>query len=121
MRRARQIVVIPVGKASPFGHPTREVLERWKNCGRANSTRQASAEQFPISTDGRDLQVKTFHREYDLKEQKPEDFKYKPSSVPQSLNDIVLQESEDKSQMIFVQALKVWKIKPAKNGQLRLI
>ncbi len=53
------IAVIPVGKTSPFGHPHEEVLERWKYaCARVLTTGERGT--VSISTDGKDLQIKTF-------------------------------------------------------------
>jgi competence protein ComEC len=54
-----QIVVIPVGKDSPFGHPHEEVLERWKSAG-ARILTTGERGTISISTDGKDLQVETF-------------------------------------------------------------
>ncbi|MGC2238276.1 MAG: ComEC/Rec2 family competence protein [Pyrinomonadaceae bacterium] len=54
-----QIVVIPVGKDSPFGHPHEEVLERWKSAG-AKILTTGERGTISISTDGKDLQVVTF-------------------------------------------------------------
>ena len=54
-----QIAVIPVGKDSPFGHPHKEVLERWKTSGAKILTAGESG-TISISTDGKNLQVETF-------------------------------------------------------------
>ena len=53
------IVIIPVGKTSPFGHPHTEVLERWKNAG-AKILTTGERGTISISTDGNDLQIETF-------------------------------------------------------------
>ena len=54
-----EIAVIPVGNSSPFGHPHREVLERWKNSG-ARILTTGERGTVSISTGGRDLLVETF-------------------------------------------------------------
>jgi competence protein ComEC len=54
-----QIAVIPVGKDSPFGHPHKEVLERWKNSG-AQILTTGERGTVSISTDGKDLRIETF-------------------------------------------------------------
>ena len=54
-----QIVVVPVGRESSFGHPHPEVLERWKNSG-AKIYTTGERGTISISTDGKDLQLNTF-------------------------------------------------------------
>ncbi len=54
-----KLVVVPVGKSSPFGHPHKEVLERWKSSG-AKVITTGERGTVSISTDGNDLQLKTF-------------------------------------------------------------
>ncbi|MGI8639362.1 MAG: ComEC/Rec2 family competence protein [Pyrinomonadaceae bacterium] len=56
-----KLVVIPVGRESPFGHPHKEVLERWTNSG-AKIVTTGMRGTVSISTDGKDLQMKTFLR-----------------------------------------------------------
>lgn len=54
-----QIAVIPVGRRSRFGHPHQEVTERWKTAeSRVITTGERG--MVTISSDGRDLSVKTF-------------------------------------------------------------
>ena len=54
-----KLAVVSVGKNSPFGHPHREVIERWKAAGAKVLTTGENG-TVSISTDGRDLQLKTF-------------------------------------------------------------
>ncbi len=56
-----ELAVISVGRKSPFGHPHEEVVERWKNSG-ARVLTTGERGTISISTDGRDLQLKTFLR-----------------------------------------------------------
>ena len=56
-----KFVVIPVGRRSPFGHPHKEIVERWKNSG-AKIFTTGERGTVSISTDGKDLQLKTFLR-----------------------------------------------------------
>jgi len=56
-----KLVIIPVGRESPFGHPHKEVLERWTNSG-AKIITTGERGTGSISTDGKDLQLKTFLR-----------------------------------------------------------
>ncbi|HEY8561674.1 MAG TPA: ComEC/Rec2 family competence protein [Pyrinomonadaceae bacterium] len=54
-----QYALISVGKKSPFGHPHREVVERWEKSGaRVLTTGERGA--ISVSTDGRDLLVERF-------------------------------------------------------------
>jgi competence protein ComEC len=57
-----KVAVISVGRESPFGHPHEEVVERWKNTGAKVLTTGENG-TISISTDGRDLQLKTFNKE----------------------------------------------------------
>lgn len=57
-----KLAVVPVGKDSPFGHPHEEVVERWKNAGAQVLTTGENG-TVSVSTDGRDLQLKTFLKE----------------------------------------------------------
>ena len=56
-----KLLVIPVGRESPFGHPHTEVLERWTNSG-AKIVTTGQRGTVSISTDGKDLQLRTFLR-----------------------------------------------------------
>lgn len=53
--------VVPVGRTSPFGHPHREVVERWHAAGAELSTTGEEG-TISFSTDGKDLVVTTFVR-----------------------------------------------------------
>jgi competence protein ComEC len=57
-----KLSIIPVGKQSQFGHPKPEVVERWKNAGARVLTTGENG-TISVSTDGRDLQLKTFTKE----------------------------------------------------------
>jgi len=57
-----KVAVISVGRESPYEHPHEEVVERWKNAGAKVMTTGENG-TISISTDGRDLQLKTFNRE----------------------------------------------------------
>ncbi len=54
-----QIVVVPVGRESPFGHPHPEILARWEKAG-AKIFTTGERGTISISTDGKDLQLNTF-------------------------------------------------------------
>jgi len=54
-----KIAVIPVGNNSPFGHPHREITERWQHSG-AKILKTGERGTISVSTDGEDLEVKTF-------------------------------------------------------------
>lgn len=54
-----RLAVIPVGRESPFGHPKPEVVERWKQSGAKVLTTGENG-TISISTNGEDLQLKTF-------------------------------------------------------------
>lgn len=56
-----KLAVISVGKQSPFGHPHREVVERLENSG-AKVLTTGKRGTISVSTDGKDLQLKTFQR-----------------------------------------------------------
>jgi competence protein ComEC len=54
-----EYAIISVGRTSPFGHPHKEVLERWKN---ANVKIMTTGERgtISVSTDGKDLIISRF-------------------------------------------------------------
>ncbi len=54
-----KLVVVSVGKSSPFGHPHKEVVERWENSG-AKVITTGEEGTVSVSTDGKDLQLSTF-------------------------------------------------------------
>ncbi len=56
-----EYAIIPVGRRSMFGHPHREVVERWSSSG-ANIKTTGERGTVSISTDGRDLIIKTFQK-----------------------------------------------------------
>jgi competence protein ComEC len=56
------ISVISVGLASPYGHPDKNVVERWRAAG-AQVLQTGRSGTITISTDGQDLKVETFVRE----------------------------------------------------------
>jgi competence protein ComEC len=53
------LAVISVGRHSIFGHPNPEVVERWKAVG-AETMTTGERGMISVSTDGEDLEVKTF-------------------------------------------------------------
>jgi competence protein ComEC len=53
------VAVISVGKRSRFGHPHPEVIERWKIAD-AQIIKTGEKGTVTISTDGSDLQIRTF-------------------------------------------------------------
>lgn len=55
-----QFAIISVGRTSRFGHPHKEVVERWQANGATVLTTGKSG-TITISTDGHDLSVKEFH------------------------------------------------------------
>lgn len=57
-----EYVIIPVGKKSQFGHPHKEVVERWKNFG-AKVYTTGERGTVTISTNGKDFEVQTFVKE----------------------------------------------------------
>ncbi len=54
-----KIAVISVGRQSPHGHPHAEVVERWRGFG-AGIITTGERGTISISTDGKDLQIKSF-------------------------------------------------------------
>ncbi len=54
--------IIPVGKTSRFGHPHKEIVERWKNAG-AKVLTTGERGTITISTDGKNLEIQTFVKE----------------------------------------------------------
>ncbi len=57
-----KLAIVSVGKQSQFGHPKPEIVERWKNAGARILTTGENG-TISVSTDGRDLQLKTFTKE----------------------------------------------------------
>ena len=55
-----KLAVISVGRYSQFGHPKPEIVERWKNAGAKVLTTGENG-TISLSTDGKDLQLKTFN------------------------------------------------------------
>jgi competence protein ComEC len=55
-----QLAVISVGRNSRFGHPHKEVVDRWQ-CSGATVLTTGNSGTITITTDGRDLSVKEFH------------------------------------------------------------
>ena len=51
--------VISVGQTSMFGHPNKDVVERWRGSG-AEVLTTGSSGTITVETDGRDLQVRSF-------------------------------------------------------------
>ncbi|MBA2525326.1 MAG: MBL fold metallo-hydrolase, partial [Pyrinomonadaceae bacterium] len=56
-----KFAIISVGQNSMFGHPHREVVERWQNKGAEVLTTGKSG-MITVTTDGKDLRVETFVR-----------------------------------------------------------
>jgi beta-lactamase superfamily II metal-dependent hydrolase len=56
------VAVVSVGLASPFGHPDRNVVARWRAVG-AQVLQTGRSGTITVSTDGQDLKVETFVRE----------------------------------------------------------
>ncbi len=54
-----ELVVIPVGRRSPFGHPHLEVVERWQSSG-ARLMRTGENGMITITTDGKGIEIGTF-------------------------------------------------------------
>jgi competence protein ComEC len=54
-----KFAVISVGRDSPYGHPHKEVVERWKNAG-AEILTTGERGTISFSTDGEDLQLETY-------------------------------------------------------------
>ncbi|HEY0384976.1 MAG TPA: hypothetical protein VGC64_03155, partial [Pyrinomonadaceae bacterium] len=58
-RTRPSLAVISVGLSSIFGHPHKEVLERWRTSG-AEVLTTGRRGTITVSTDGHDLKVETF-------------------------------------------------------------
>lgn len=56
-----KLAIISVGRDSPFGHPHEDVINRWKNSGAMVLTTGENG-TISVSTDGKDLQFKTFNK-----------------------------------------------------------
>ena len=54
-----KFAIISVGQNSMFGHPHREVVERWQNNG-AEVLTTGNSGMITVTTDGKDLKVETF-------------------------------------------------------------
>ena len=54
-----RFAVISVGQTSIFGHPNKEVVERWKNSG-AQVLTTGNSGTITVTTGGRDLELETF-------------------------------------------------------------
>jgi len=54
-----QIAVISVGRRSRFGHPHKDVVERWQNSGAQVMTTGENG-TISVTTDGSDLVITTF-------------------------------------------------------------
>jgi len=54
-----EYAIISVGRTSPFGHPHREVLERWQTAG-ATILTTGERGTITFSTDGNDLRIERF-------------------------------------------------------------
>ncbi len=57
-----RFAIISVGLTSPFGHPNREVVDRWKTSG-AEVLTTGNYGTIGVSSDGKDLQLTTFVHE----------------------------------------------------------
>jgi competence protein ComEC len=57
------LAVISVGRDSPFGHPHKEIVERWRASGARVLTTGESG-TITVSTDGEDLRIETFTGEH---------------------------------------------------------
>lgn len=55
-----QLAIISVGRNSRFGHPHKEVVERWQSQG-ATVLTTGNSGTITITTDGHELKLKTFH------------------------------------------------------------
>jgi competence protein ComEC len=53
------VAVVSVGLASPYGHPDKRVVERWRAAG-AQVLQTGRSGTITVSTDGQDLKVETF-------------------------------------------------------------
>lgn len=56
-----EYAIIPVGKKSIFGHPHKEVVERWLNSS-VKIKRTGERGTITVSTDGKDFQIETFQK-----------------------------------------------------------
>ena len=56
------LAVISVGRTSPFGHPSKEVVDRWRASG-AEVMTSGQRGTISVTTDGKDLGVSTFVRQ----------------------------------------------------------
>jgi len=54
-----RLAIISVGLTSMFGHPTKEVVDRWRASG-AEVMTTGKKGTITVSTDGKDLLVRTF-------------------------------------------------------------
>ncbi len=54
-----KFAIISVGQNSMFGHPQREVVERWQNNG-AEVLTTGNSGMITVTTDGKDLRIETF-------------------------------------------------------------
>ena len=54
-----KFAVVSVGRDSPYGHPHKEVIERWKNAG-AEVIKTGESGTISFTTDGKDLQLETY-------------------------------------------------------------
>ncbi len=54
-----EYAIIPVGRKSRFGHPHKEVVERWKTSG-AKVLTTGERGTITVSTDGKNLEIQTF-------------------------------------------------------------
>ncbi|HEY0658916.1 MAG TPA: ComEC/Rec2 family competence protein, partial [Pyrinomonadaceae bacterium] len=54
-----EYAVIPVGRQSQFGHPHKEVVERWENSG-TKILKTGERGTISVSTDGKNLEIQTF-------------------------------------------------------------
>jgi competence protein ComEC len=60
-RTQPKIAIISVGRSSIYGHPHKEIVERWRLSG-AEILTTGERGTISVSTDGRDLRVETFAR-----------------------------------------------------------
>ncbi|HYG10069.1 MAG TPA: hypothetical protein VD835_08995, partial [Pyrinomonadaceae bacterium] len=56
------VAIVSVGLASPYGHPDKNVVARWRAAG-AQVLQTGRSGTITVSTDGQDLKVETFVRE----------------------------------------------------------
>src|SRR6185503_2342496 len=55
-----QLAIISVGRTSQFGHPHKEVVDRWQSSG-ATVLTTGNSGTITVTTDGYDLSIKEFH------------------------------------------------------------